>query len=54
MMSGFAMQCLGWLLNVALVLGLWALTVSAIVAALRTWSGTGPARDAEVCDDHHH
>jgi putative membrane protein len=46
MMGWYDMTWVGWLLNCALVLLLWALSVAAIIAALRAWSGSG--RDAEA------
>jgi uncharacterized membrane protein len=48
MMSGYGMQVVGWLLNAALVLGLWALSVAAIIAALRAWGGSDRAVDADA------
>jgi putative membrane protein len=48
MMSGYAMQVVGWLLNVVLVLGLWALSVATIIAALRAWGGSDRAVDADA------
>lgn len=46
MMSGYGMHLVGWLLNGALVLGLWALSVAVIIATLRACSGS--SRDADT------
>ena len=48
MMVAYGMQVVGWLLNAALVLGLWALSVVMIVATLRAWSGTSGAVDPDA------
>jgi hypothetical protein len=51
MMSGYGMHIVGLLLNVALMLGLWASSVVVVIATLRAMSGSrpepGPEHDAE-------